>query len=268
MIMPDGRSLAQWLHESEDKVRLAKEQRSSARQQRRKGRRENKEKGWFASGDSLHGPFEDGDDPEMNAIRCVGAKRRNRWLNERLLRDLAGPMDAEAMRSQFAPPPFGFEAQPTAIAAAQNAGYSELLLEIDMDESDALLAGLLQPARGPMPMDPGHMDLQKLGVLLWSGVTTRARKALRRAVRDASPSVLYLEQQLLSLLVSEDFEFVLKVPSSFQRLLMHGLCDFYRLHCFTTTDINDDRVMNIRRNASNGIPAITCTEFLKACFNE
>jgi len=52
-------------------------------------------------------------DPELQALMRVGARRRNRWFNDRLLRELAGPLDVDDMKALFAPPPFGTPAPPS-----------------------------------------------------------------------------------------------------------------------------------------------------------
>eukprot|EP00959_Pyramimonas_sp_CCMP1952_P386079 8091303-Pyramimonas_sp.AAC.1 len=76
-------------------------------------------------------------DMEIQALMRVGARRRNRWFNERILRELAaevklehlypsltgdicraGPMDAQDMHAQYTPPPFGVPAPPSIIATA------------------------------------------------------------------------------------------------------------------------------------------------------
>lgn len=37
----------------------------------------------------------------------VGRERRRRWLNDKLLRDMAGALTAPDMEALFRPPPFG-----------------------------------------------------------------------------------------------------------------------------------------------------------------
>jgi hypothetical protein len=60
---------------------------------------------------------------EIQAIQRVGQRRRRQWLNEKLLRDLAGPMTVSDMASQFNPAPFGSYPSPSAftLAAGQSA---------------------------------------------------------------------------------------------------------------------------------------------------
>lgn len=44
---------------------------------------------------------------ELRALEEAGVRRRRRWLNDRILRDMAGPMSMEQMEAQFKPVPFG-----------------------------------------------------------------------------------------------------------------------------------------------------------------
>lgn len=65
--------------------------------------------------------------PEVRALEdaiasTLGARKRNRWQNDRLLRDLAGPLSARDARSLFEPAPFGGgRACPFATAANRHA---------------------------------------------------------------------------------------------------------------------------------------------------
>ena len=47
------------------------------------------------------GPFQ--------AVSHCGRERRRRWLNDKLLQDMAGAMTAADMEALFKPPPFGQE---------------------------------------------------------------------------------------------------------------------------------------------------------------
>lgn len=47
------------------------------------------------------------DAAELKAIAGAGVRRRRRWFNDRVLRDMAGPLTAADMEAQFKPAPFG-----------------------------------------------------------------------------------------------------------------------------------------------------------------
>jgi len=51
--------------------------------------------------------------PPRQAVSRVGRDRRRRWLNDKLLRDMAGSLTAPEMETLFRPPPFG---EPTSAA--------------------------------------------------------------------------------------------------------------------------------------------------------
>ena len=51
--------------------------------------------------------------PSVQAVSRVGRDRRRRWLNDKLLRDMAGSLTAPEMETLFRPPPFG---EPTSAA--------------------------------------------------------------------------------------------------------------------------------------------------------
>lgn len=44
---------------------------------------------------------------EIRALEAVGVRRRRRWLNDRILREMTGPLTLEDMEKQFKPVPFG-----------------------------------------------------------------------------------------------------------------------------------------------------------------
>lgn len=69
----------------------------------------------------------------------LGKRAFRRYLNEKLLRELAGPLDAEQMAMLYAPPPFG-EVQATVLARITEASADneaarawEPFRQVDMD---------------------------------------------------------------------------------------------------------------------------------------
>jgi len=48
-----------------------------------------------------------------------------------------------------------------------------------------------------------------------------------------------------------------------QRLLVHGLCDFYNLACHSFTTLEGERVTKVQAKGNAGCPiSVTCSEFL------
>lgn len=64
-----------------------------------------------------------------------------RWLNDKLLRDMAGPMTAEEMEATFKPPPWGEDPKTMSFTVLlHKAGdLREVLRNIDMDKQWLLL---------------------------------------------------------------------------------------------------------------------------------
>jgi hypothetical protein len=79
------------------------------------------------------------------AISKVGRERRRRWLNDKILRDMAGALTAPDMESLFQPPPFGGPvpaARPTVLQAAalpENLPLWDLFRSIDMEKQQRVL---------------------------------------------------------------------------------------------------------------------------------
>jgi hypothetical protein len=75
---------------------------------------------------------------ELHTLQ-LGKRAFRRYLNEKLLRELAGPLDAEQMAMLYAPPPFG-EVQATVLARITEASADneaarawEPFRQVDMD---------------------------------------------------------------------------------------------------------------------------------------
>jgi len=81
-IMPDGRSLAQYLRT--EKLKVARLENACR----------GKDEHWndLISNKSHLEKLSDFELAEQRALESVGARRRRRWLNEKTLRDMAGPM--------------------------------------------------------------------------------------------------------------------------------------------------------------------------------
>jgi len=199
---------------------------------------------------------------ELNVLAAVGARRRRRWNNERVLRELAGPMTAEEMHSQFNPVPFGFRA-PTAfeiVARPQHAEIWDGFRNVDIDrqarvlerweqhnkEQAAAARRAHQPQRMSAPSSSAQQHEQAAQALKqWGNVSRKARAALRKA---NVHTVLGLESQLLdhmdaSVIANSSTKEAqggyavppLSLPGldAWGRLLVHGLAEFHGLSSST-----------------------------------
>ena len=120
---------------------------------------------------------------------ALGARKRNRWHNDRLLRDLAGPLTAAEMRGLYSPVPFG-EPRRTAFAAAadpQHRDVWDMFRSIDPDRQRRVLDAWGQ--RGPRDK---HAKAETRGCWgpaeRWARVPRTQRAALRKAAPGEGPA--------------------------------------------------------------------------------
>lgn len=159
-------------------------------------------------------PASDLEAAELAALERVGGRRRRRFLNDKLLRDLAGPMSAHDMASLFAPAPFG-EVKESALSVLireQGSLWSHFL-SIDFDKQTNVLEVWRTAVYCELPTHiaqrwEGHVrssqpDAQRCDSSLhatldamqrWSRIPRRLRAALRGTDADV---VARLELALL-----------------------------------------------------------------------
>lgn len=133
-IMPNGQRLGNYLVDQG----LLKHDNAA----RRVGRKQRKATSQWPAPSAPHPPppTSDLEAAELAALERVGGRRRRRFLNDKLLRDLAGPMSANDMASLFAPAPFG-EVKESALSVLmreQGALWSHFL-SIDYDKQSNVL---------------------------------------------------------------------------------------------------------------------------------
>lgn len=73
----------------------------------------------------LQGTSAEVESSELRALEMVGVRRRRRWLNDKILRDLAGPLTAQDMHDQFNPAPFGVKV-PSALEIITRPEHADL----------------------------------------------------------------------------------------------------------------------------------------------
>lgn len=197
---------------------------------------------------------------EIRAIERVGHRRRRQWLNDKLLRDLAGAMSTQDMERQFKPVPFGFPAPPSAFtlaSAPEHAAVWEHFRSIDSDKEARVLqaweahnrrpqprhhlAGSLEvsavagapPAVLQHPQAATAADAAAAALARWCRVERRSRAALKKAPVHV---VLCLELQALQLVEQGDpsAQLLLEdLADGFARLLVHGLAQYHGLQSTT-----------------------------------
>ena len=167
---------------------------------------------------------------ELASAARLGHRRRRRWANDRLLRELGGRMSVAEMQAQFMPPPFGAPAKPTAFEAmldAQARGEWTGFHKVDMDKEKAFL----DKVRAAEAASRTHRhESESYAAAGWARTSARARAALRSVARRSPERLEDLENVVLDF--AEEFadtarELVLPLDDSFGRLLAHGLCEFH-----------------------------------------
>ena len=201
---------------------------------------------------------------ELAEAARLGQRRRRRWANDRLLRELGGAMTVAEMQAQFMPPPFGAPPQPTAferMLRAQARGEWAGFHRVDMDKERAFLRTLelaeaesrRERARGGACFAARREESEGSGVaegergarvgprVAWGRVSAKERAALRNVVRRAPERPERLERALLEFAEAageladharteaESSSLVLPLADSYARLLAHGLCEFHGL---------------------------------------
>lgn len=247
-----GSSFHDWLIDSAY-VRAEDGKRISGR--RRKGQHYHVTKG------NLAGANEEAAMAMAHLSSSAGRRKTRRWANDRLLRELAGPLDASDICSLYAPPPWGMKTE---------APVLERITEVMSTESPEAVAWKMFSSVS-LDMDAQEKALQRFvpqkteGAALraWRKVDKNARDALKRCHR--WPLVSILEEILVLLLhvtdgIEDDVSFRERLSmlsrnlldgeeeigvefvrvdgkmvvrmysdSSFHRLLLHGLSQFLGL---------------------------------------
>jgi hypothetical protein len=224
---------------------------------------------------------------ELRALQTVGTRRRRRWLNERALRDLSGPLTAEDMHALWAPPPFGvIKESPLqqlrdnkAAFAIWDSGFRSIdhdrqqrVLEVWAEHNKNLKSKREGQGRVPEESEIGEEPFTKpsdpqltsciAALSKWGKIAQPGRAALRKA---HVQSVLSLELRVMEVQEEEEIE----VDNAFGRLLVHSLSSFHGLHSVTR---KDKASVTVRRShqanqRSLDAPSIMCCDIL-GCLEE
>ena len=124
-------------------------------------------------------------------LASLGRARRQRAVNDRVLRDLAGPLTADGIASLFAPVPFG-ESRPSPlarVAADEEPGVAAVwdrFRTVDPDRQDAALAAWEASlvAERPRRRGTGPAAAAAAALTAWARVPPSARAALKRVGAD------------------------------------------------------------------------------------
>ena len=257
-IMPDGRPLTVFLTENDFLTRSPSGSGGSGGNNNKQSKRRKEQKqnhGWSNATTTtttthprIPQQLTDAERAELTALDRVGQRRQRRYLNDKLLRDMAPALTAKDMESLFKPAPFGETGHVspfTQAALPENAGLWELFRSVDSDRQDRVLAKFEEHIRelksgasgagtniaGVNAEATAEAALQQAAMLAmkgWAGISPRGRRALRRAPRGAVHEV---ESMLMSTLYGGPGEtVVLALEDAFQRLIVHAIAQFHFLH--------------------------------------
>ncbi|EYU46606.1 hypothetical protein ABFS82_04G026300 [Erythranthe guttata] len=195
----------------------------------------------------------------------VSNRRTRRWVNDRLLMELVPRLNAEEIRGLFAPPPWGDEVPPSTFSMTNMEEWDNFRT-IDMDKE----ASIIRSHEKSSTKGRDRLDADKVAaVTAWHRVDSRTREALRRCY--LSDLINSFEECVRSFVEgNEDADvLVLHVQDPFNRLLLHGVCEFYNL-VSTTVDqskgsetLKMTRIRKKKQLGSSDLPKITLCNFLK-----
>ncbi|KAI3435744.1 hypothetical protein D9Q98_001802 [Chlorella vulgaris] len=257
-LMPDGRPLD--LSSFLDCQQQLRPPRGSSHSSRRPGAIKEPKQGWtkavpHAAATSASAVVSsEAEQAEMYALSRVGHRKQRRWLNDKLLRDMAGALTAADMASLFKPAPFGETRTSLWEQAAQpeHAVLWNYFRSVEMDKQGRVLEKWQSHVR-ELQARPAVVHNPAVDALTaWARVNWKARQAMKRA---GPCFVQATEDQVLSF--SEDDgageEMVVSgLEDGFHRLIAHGLAEFHGMpsHSRVLEDGSKEVVVRRRTQAT------------------
>ncbi|KAM3312235.1 hypothetical protein ACQJBY_032296 [Aegilops geniculata] len=200
----------------------------------------------------------------------VSNRRSCRWLNDRLLLELVPRLAADEIKGLFAPPPWGEELPLSAFCMTSSAAAWDVFRTIDMD----VQANLLQFHMRKSCADRKNSRLdedEEIALNAWHRIDRQTREVIKR---NFLPDLLRIYEERVRAFIQDTRGgkdlLVLDVQDPFQRLLLHGVCEFYNVASETTSstvrEYGGDRLWKtttIRKRSGTGAPpSITLVDFL------
>ncbi|VAI29813.1 unnamed protein product [Triticum turgidum subsp. durum] len=167
----------------------------------------------------------------------VSNRRSRRWLNDRLLIELVPRLHVEEIKGLFAPPPFGEEA-PLSAFCRTSVGEWDAFRSIDMDVEARFMQRMKQSSK-------------------------------QKNLVNEDESIVLNEERIRAFIedTTDKDVLVLNVQDPFQRLLLHGVCEFYNVTSTTTGTVQDGKpwkTTTIKKRSGTGVaPMITLVSFLR-----
>ena len=186
------------------------------------------------------------DDADLDAARLLSGRRRRRFLNECLLRELGGPLRAADIAALYAPVPFGFN-RTTVLEQLNSSGH--------------LLADFLELREQTAPTCAPRA-LSGTAACAWARVGRRGRVALRRCVAGSLSLLDEVEQTLRAFEAGSADTLTVCGDDAYKRLVTHALSSYLGLVSSSFTDDLGNRCTLVRRRggavrASNALPPVS-----------
>ncbi|MCO5586221.1 hypothetical protein L7F22_040160 [Adiantum nelumboides] len=182
---------------------------------------------------------------KIRALWKLSNRHYRRWMNDRLLRELTSPLDAQEIGSLFAPPPWGEKSLASPfervsaygeIWAQEKAAWEPFRNNVDMD-MEARVLHYVAPHQGRTLTRDAQRH--KAAAKAWQGVSHKSRDVLRRS--SSWHLVNIFEEKILSYLEEAKVGglncLILNVEDAYHRMLIHGICEFHGLSSKTTSDV-------------------------------
>ncbi|CAM0950286.1 unnamed protein product [Alopecurus aequalis] len=190
----------------------------------------------------------------------VSNRRSRRWLNDRLLIELVPRLHVEEIKGLFAPPPWA----PLSAFCKTSVGEWDAFRSIDMDVE----VRLMQRMKHSSEKQKNRLNQDELIVLnAWRRIDCQTRDAMKR---NFLPELLEIYEERIRAFIEDTIDtdaLVLNIQDPFQRLLLHGVCEFYNVTSMTTTTVKDGKqwkTTTIKKRSGTGVaPRITLVSFLR-----
>ncbi|KAM3255833.1 hypothetical protein ACQJBY_048800 [Aegilops geniculata] len=193
----------------------------------------------------------------------VSNRRSRRWLNDRLLIELVPRLHVEEIKGLFAPPPFGEEA-PLSAFCRTSVGEWDAFRSIDMDVEERFMQRMKQSSTKQKNL---VNEDESIVLNAWRRIDCQTREAMKR---NFLPELLEIYEERIRAFIEDTTDkdvLVLNVQDPFQRLLLHGVCEFYNVTSTTTGTLQDGKpwkTTTIKKRSGTGVaPMITLVSFLR-----
>ncbi|GJN07014.1 hypothetical protein PR202_ga24800 [Eleusine coracana subsp. coracana] len=156
------------------------------------------------------------------------------------------------------------EELPLSAFCSTGVGEWDAFRNIDMDTE----ARLMQSMKQSSEKQKIHVDQDEMIALnAWRRIDRQTREAIKR---NFLPELLEIYEERVRTFIEDTVSkdvLVLNVQDPFQRLLLHGVCEFYNVTSTTMSSVRDGKQWKttmIKKRAGTGVPSkITLVSFLR-----